>query len=169
MREIVQIEAIESRIFTLRGCKVILDKDIAEIYGVKPIRLREQVKRNKKRFPADFMFQLNEEELDFVVSHFAIPSKKYFGGTMPYVFTEYGAVMLASVLNTGRAVKMSIFVVRAFIRMREMLSSYKVLLDKINKIEKQIRKHDEKIGLIFDILREFLKPKPAVPEKKIGF
>ena len=111
MSNLVPVKVIAPRIFSIRSLKVMLDKDLAEIYGVKSIRLREQVKRNKRRFPKDFMFQLKEKELDFVVSQFAIPSRKYFGGHLPYVFTEHGAVMLASVLNSGRAVEMSIFVV----------------------------------------------------------
>ncbi|MEW5692993.1 MAG: ORF6N domain-containing protein [Candidatus Hydrogenedentota bacterium] len=162
------IERIVNRIFTIRNQKVILDKDLAFIYGVKPIRLREQVKRNIKRFPNDFMFRLNNQELELVVSQFAIPSRKYFGGSMPYVFTEHGAVMLASVLNSPRAIEMSIFVVRAFIKMREMLSSYKALFESIKELERQVKGHDEKIEIIFQALKELIEPDNK-PVKKIGF
>ncbi|MFH1958616.1 MAG: ORF6N domain-containing protein, partial [bacterium] len=104
MADLVPVEMIVSKIFFIRSQKVMLDKDLAELYGVKPIRLREQVKRNKKRFPEDFMIQLTQKELEFVVSHFAIPSKKYFGGYLPYAFTEQGVAMLSSVLNSERAI-----------------------------------------------------------------
>lgn len=93
MADLIPIADVANKILLIRGRRVILDKDIAELYGVKSIRLREQVKRNRKRFPSDFMFRLTKKELDEVVSHFAIPSKKYFGGHLPYVFTEHGAVM----------------------------------------------------------------------------
>jgi len=92
----------------MRSHKVLLDKHLAELYGVKPIRLREQVKRNINRFPKDFMFQLNKKETDFMVSHFAIPSRKHLGGSQPYVFTEQGVVMLSSVLNSERAIQANI-------------------------------------------------------------
>ena len=98
MPELIQTEVIENKIYVIRGHKVMLDKDLATLYGVKPIRLREQVKRNIKRFPDDFMFQLNEQGIDNMVSQKAIPHKKYFGGSLPYAFTEQGVAMLSSVL-----------------------------------------------------------------------
>jgi len=169
MSDLVPVEIIANKIFLIRGQKVMLDKALAELYGVKPIRLREQVKRNRKRFPKDFMIQLTQKELECVVSHFAIPSKKYFGGYLPYVFTEHGAVMLASVLNSERAVEMSIFVVRAFIKMRKMLSSYKNALRKIKKLEEHVKGHDEKIELIFRAIKELLEPPEPKKKARIGF
>jgi hypothetical protein len=105
MKSLIPAEVIERKIYLIRGHKVMLDKDLAVLYGVKPIRLREQVKRNIRRFPNDFMFQLDENEIDFMVSQNAIPSRKYLGGSQPYVFTEQGVAMLSSVLNSERAVQ----------------------------------------------------------------
>jgi len=99
MKALIPAEVIERKIYLMRGQKVMLDKDLAVLYGVKPIRLREQVKRNIRRFPDDFMFQLNEKEIDFMVSQNAIPSRKYLGGSQPYVFTEQGVAMLSSYFN----------------------------------------------------------------------
>ncbi len=113
MKEIVPIEVIQQKIFLIRGQKVMFDKDLAALYKVKPIRLREQVKRNRKRFPQDFMFQLNEQEIDFMVSQNAIPSRKYLGGHRPYVFTEQGIAMRSIVLNSERAIQVNIQIMRA--------------------------------------------------------
>ncbi|MDW8056507.1 MAG: ORF6N domain-containing protein [Elusimicrobiota bacterium] len=166
--EIVPIEYIQNRIYIIRGQKVMLDKDLADIYGVKPIRLREQVKRNKDRFPEDFMFQLTDEEVDFMVSQNAIPSKKYLGGHNPYVFTEHGAVMLASVLNTPKAVQMSIFVVRAFVKLREILSTHKELAKKLEELERKIIKHDGEIKTLFEAIKQLMLPQEK-SKKRIGF
>ncbi len=162
---IIPEEIIERKIYLIRGHRVMLDKDIAELYGVKPIRLREQVKRNKERFPPDFMFQLTEKEVDLLVSHFAIPSKKHLGGYLPYAFTEHGALMLASVLNSERAVEVGIFVVRAFVKMREMLSTHKRLIERIDALEK---KYDQQFKVIFDAIKALVES-PAKEKKKIGF
>jgi len=167
--KLVEERNVEDKIFILRGKKVMLDKDLALLYGVKPIRLREQVKRNIERFPKDFMFRVTNKELEYLVSHFAIPSKKYFGGYLPYVFTELGAVMLASVLNSKRAIDMSIFVVRAFIKMRKIISSYKDILKKLNEFEKKIKEHDEKIEIVFKVIKEMLIPQEVKKKKRIGF
>ncbi|MCS7151001.1 MAG: ORF6N domain-containing protein [Endomicrobia bacterium] len=166
--EIVPIEYIQNRIYIIRGQKVMLDKDLADIYGVKPIRLREQVKRNKDRFPEDFMFQLTDEEVDFMVSQNAIPSKKYLGGHNPYVFTEHGAVMLASVLNTPKAVQMSIFVVRAFVKLREILSTHKELAKKLEELERKVIKHDGEIKTLFEAIKQLMLPQEK-SKKRIGF
>jgi hypothetical protein len=121
MKELISVEIIESKIYLIRGHKVMLDKDLAVLYGVKPIRLREQVKRNLVRFPGDFMFQLSEEEIDVMVSQNAIPSRKHLGGYNPYVFTEQGVAMLATVLNSERAVQANIQIMRTFVRLRRCL------------------------------------------------
>ena len=118
---IVQQEVIRNKIFLLRGVKVMLDKDLAVLYGVKPIRLREQVKRNIRRFPPDFMFQLNTKETDVMVSQNAIPSKKHLGGYLPYAFTEHGILMLSSVLNSERAVEVNIQIMRTFTKLRQLM------------------------------------------------
>ncbi|MFA6144233.1 MAG: ORF6N domain-containing protein [Sulfuricurvum sp.] len=128
---------IQSKIYTLRDTQVMLDKDLATLYGVKPIRLREQVKRNIERFPDDFMFELNEQEIDFMVSQNAIPSKQHLGGAKPYVFTEQGVSMLSSVLRTDMAVQMSIQIVRAFVKMKKFILNNANLFEKIEQIEKR--------------------------------
>lgn len=168
MEAIVPIEAVERRIYLIRGHKVMLDKDLAELYGVKPIRLREQVKRNMKRFPDDFMFQLNEQEIDIMVSQNAIPSRKHLGGYQPYVFTEQGVAMLATVLNSERAILANIAIMRAFVKLREILSTHKELAHKLAQIERKMEKHDDEIKVIFNAIRQLMAP-PETKKKKIGF
>jgi len=161
-------KTIENKIFLLRGLRVMLDRDIAELYGVKPIRLREQVKRNKKRFPEDFMFQLTKEEADILVSQNAIPSKKHLGGYLPYAFTEQGVAMLSSVLNSERAIQVNIQIMRTFTKLRELLVTHKDLQRKIEDMES---KYDEQFKIVFEAIRQLLEPPPA-PEKskrRIGF
>jgi len=125
---IVQEEYIKDRIFLLRNQKVMIDKDLAALYGVKPIRLREQVKRNIDRFPEKFMFQLTNDEVNFLVSQNAIPSKRSLGGYNPYAFSEYGVLMLANVLKSSRALQMSIRIIEVFVKMREMLIFHKDII-----------------------------------------
>lgn len=162
---IVRAHRIEEKIFIIHGQRVMLDKDLAELYGVKARRLREQVKRNKEKFPLDFMFQLTEIEVRSMVSQNATPSKSYFGGHLPYAFTEHGALMLSSVLNSKRAAEISIFIVRAFIKMREMLSANKDLILKIDNMEK---KYDKQFKIVFDAIRALIY-KPIKKTGKIGF
>jgi hypothetical protein len=166
--QLVPIERIENQIYLIRGQKVMLDRDLAELYGVKPIRLREQVKRNRNRFPDDFMFQLTEDEVKFMVSQNAIPSRKHLGGFLPYAFTEHGTLMLSSILNSARAVEIGIFVVRAFVKLRQILSSHKDLAQKLNELEKRIQKHDVEIYSIFKAIRK-LMAEPEKPKRRIGF
>ena len=158
-------ERIISRIFLFRGTKVMLDKDLAILYGVKPIRLREQVKRNIKRFPKDFMFQLNKQEIDFMVSQNAIPSRKYLGGYLPYVFTEQGVAMLSSVLNSERAVQVNIQIIRTFTKLKELLTTNKKIREKIESME---RKYDKQLKDIFEVLKRLLIEEEK-PKKRIGF
>ncbi len=129
-KKIVPREIIQSKIFIIREKKVMLDKDLALLYGIKPIRLREQVKRNLKRFPSDFMFQLTENEVDVMVSHFAIPSRKHLGGHLPYAFTEQGVLMLSSVLNSEKAIQINIQIMRAFNKLRELMIEHRDLREK---------------------------------------
>jgi hypothetical protein len=166
---IVPVERIESRILLVRGHKVILDSDLAELYGVTTKRLNEQVKRNHERFPGDFMFQLTFEEAKSLRSQFATSSQRHGGRRYrPYVFTEHGAIMAAGVLNTHRAIEVSVYVVRAFVKLREMLRAHKELARKLAELEKRIEGHDEEIVALFEAIRQLMEP-PAKSTKRIGF
>jgi len=161
-------EVLTNKIYQIRGHKVMLDRDLAELYGVKAIRLREQVKRNKERFPENFMFQLTEMEVEYMVSHFAIPSKQHLGGYLPYAFTEHGVLMLANVLKSDRAITTSIRIIEIFVKLREALLTHKDILLKLEQLEKRAVRQDGDIKLIFKYLRELLNPKTS-PIRKIGF
>ena len=161
-------EVIMSKIYVVREQKVMLDRDLAELYDVKAIRLREQVKRNADKFPQHFMLQLTEEETDSIVSQNAIPSKQHLGGTLPYVFTEHGVLQLANVLSSGRATQMSIKIIEVFVKMREMLLTHKDLLLEMEVIRKKVAGQDEKINLIFNYLKQFIKEEET-PRKQIGY
>jgi len=160
--------AIVNCIIELRGQKVILDKDIADLYGVKAKRLREQVRRNHLRFPANFMFQLNENEVDQMVSHFAIPSKSYFGGTLPYAFTEHGILMLANVIRSDRAIQISIRIIELFVQMREMFLLSSDVRSELDIIKRRVDVQDVNIKKVFDYLDAFLR-KNQVPREQIGY
>ena len=166
---IVPVERIESLILLMRGHKVMLDSDLAELYGVTTKRLNEQVKRNQERFPGDFMFQLTTEETNALRSQTAT-SKRERGGRRyrPYAFTEHGAIMAASVLNSHRAIEVSVYVVRAFVKLREMLRTRKELARKLAELEKRIEGHDEEIVAPFEAIRQLMEP-PEKPSKRIGF
>jgi len=142
-----------------------LDKDLAELYQVKPIALRQQVKRNLERFPADFMFQLTSEEMEGMVSQFVIPSPKFFGGHLPYAFTEQGVAMLSSVLNSQRAVCVNIQIMRTFTRLRKMLLSHEELRRKLEAMEQQ---YDHQFKVVFEAIKQLLESGDQ-PKKKIGF
>jgi hypothetical protein len=162
------VEHVERTILTIRGQKVILDADLANLYGVTTKRLNQQVRRNSDRFPEDFLFQLTAKEKTEVVANCDHLSNLKFSPALPLAFTEHGAIMAASVLNTQQAIEASIFVVRAFVRLREMLMAHKDLARKLKELEKRLEKHDEDIGLIFEAIRELMSP-PDAPPKKIGF
>jgi hypothetical protein len=166
-------EVIMSKIYLIRGMKVMLDRDLSELYGVKAIRLREQVKRNIDRFPDNFMFRLTDEEADFLVSQNAIPDKRHLGGHLPYVFTEHGLLMLANVLKSEKAIKVSIRIIEIFINIREMMLNHKDILIKMEKIEHLVIEHDDKISLIFEYLKQLEQAKQQEEEqrnrRKIGF
>jgi len=161
-------EMVMNKIYLIRGQKVMLDKDLAELYDIKPIRLREQVKRNNSRFPENFMFQLSEKEVNTMVSQNAIPSRKHLGGYLPYAFTEHGVLMLANVLRSERAIQVSIRIIEIFVKIRETLLAHKDILLQLEKIEKKLAGHDEDIILIFGYLKQLLNP-PQLPRRKIGF
>jgi hypothetical protein len=131
---ILSDEVVLSKIYYVRGYKIMLDKDLAEMYGVQPIRLREQVKRNADRFPDKFMFQLTENEVDSMVSQIAIPSKQRLGGHLPYAFTEHGVLMLASILRSKIAMRVSVRIIETFVKMREMLSVHSDILLKLERL-----------------------------------
>ena len=150
-------EILMSKIFYIRNQKVMLDRDLADLYGVQAIRLREQVKRNSLRFPSNFMFQLNKNEVELMVSQNAIPSKSNLGGYLPYVFTEHGVLMLANVLKSEKAMQVSIRIIEIFVKLREMLFTHKDILIQLEKIEKKITEHDEGIKVIFQYLKELLE------------
>ena len=161
-------EVVMSKIYQIRGVKVMLDRDLAELYGVKAIRLREQVKRNQERFPDNFMFQLTELEVEKMVSQNAIPSRQHLGGYLPYAFTEHGVLMLANVLKSEQAIRMSIRIIEIFVKLREVLLTHKDILLKLQQLEKSAVRQDGDIKLIFKYLRKLLNPKTR-PLRKIGF
>jgi len=168
---IVSLEHVVSRIFLIRGQKVMLDADLADLYGVTTKRLNEQVKRNIDRFPSDFMFQMNVKEHDSLRSQFATlkhgrgQHRKY----LPYVFTEHGAIMAASVLDSERAVQISIYVVRAFVQLREMLSSNKALARKLNELERKLTTHDHAITELIEAIHQIMTPPEPKKKRPIGF
>jgi len=161
--------SVESRIFFLRHRRVILDTDLAALYGVPVKRLNQQVKRNQERFPSDFMFQLTRKEHKILRLQIAT-SKKGSGGRryLPNVFTEHGAIMAATVLNSERAVQMSVFVVRAFVRLREVLATNRRLASKVDELEKRMESHDDTIQDLIDAIRELMTPEEE-PRERIGF
>ena len=140
---------IKNKIYTIRGLQIMLDRDLAELYNVKAIRLREQIKRNPKRFPADFMFQLNDKEIDYLLSQNAIPSRKHLGGSLPLAFTEQGVASLSSVLTNDKAIQVNIQIMRAFVAMRKFLLTNAQLFQKIYKTEQKLLEHDDKFEKIF--------------------
>lgn len=146
-----------------------LDRDLAYLYGVKARALRQQVKRNKECFPVDFMFKLTEEEVNSMVSQNVTPSRKYLGGYLPYAFTEQGVAMLSGILHSKRAVQVNIAIMRAFVKLRQILSTHKEFADKLNELERKVEKHDVDIGVVFKAIRQLMEPPPEPPRRKIGF
>jgi hypothetical protein len=158
---------VDSRIFVLRQRKMILDKDLAELYGVTVKRLNQQVNRNRERFPTDFLFQLTAKEHETLRLQFAT-SKRGGRRYLPYAFTEHGAIMAATVLNSERAVEMSIFVVRAFVRLREMVSNNQHIVAKLDELENRLEKHDGDIQELIEAIKELMIP-PNPSGRRIGF
>jgi hypothetical protein len=165
----IPTDSVESRILTIRGQKVILDADLAALYGVTTKRLNEQVKRNAKRFPVDFVFRLTPLEKKEVVANCDHLFELKFSPVLPYAFTENGAVMAANVLNSPEAVRMSVFVVRAFIRMREMLSGSKELAKELQKLESKLTERlDVHETAIVDVLRRIMRLLDPLPSDRLG-
>ncbi len=166
MAQLIPIEMIQSKIVLIRDVKVLLDRNLAEMYVVETRVLKQQVRRNSSRFPTDFMFELTEEEVEFLVSQNVIPSKRTLGGAKPMAFTEQGVAMLSSVLRSPRAVQVNIAVMRAFVEMRKVLSTHKELKEKIEAMEK---KYDKNFQIVFTAIKELMNPKPPEKKIKIGF
>jgi hypothetical protein len=165
---LIPLERIATTILVIRGEKVILDADLALLYGVTTKRLNEQVKRNRKRFPEDFMFQLTKSEKDEVVANCDHLQNLKFSRALPHAFTEHGAIMAANILNSGRAIEASVQVVRAFVRLRNLVSSQKEIATHLGKIESRLGKHDQEIDLIFKAIRQLVNT-PKTKSKQIGF
>jgi hypothetical protein len=155
--------SIQRKIYLIRDVQIMLDRDLAELYHVKAIRLREQVKRNIKRFPPEFMFQITEDEVDFMVSQNAIPSKQHLGGALPYVFTEQGVAMLSAVLKSETAVKMSIQIMSAFIAMRRFLVENAGVFQRLDKLELKQIETNQKFEQVFNAMQsKELEPKQGI-------
>jgi hypothetical protein len=165
--EIIPTAVIEQKIYLMRGQKVMLDADLAELYGVETFNLNKAVKRNVDRFPEDFMFQLTKEEADSLRFQIGMSKASGRGGRryLPYAFTEQGVAMLSSVLKSKRAVQVNITIMRAFMKLREMIVSHKDLAHRLNDVEK---KYDQQFRIVFDAIRELMAP-PVKPQRKIGF
>ena len=163
-------ELILNKIYVIRGTSVMLDRDLADLYNVKAIRLREQVKRNRDKFPGNFMFQLNQEEVEVLVSQNAIPSIQHLGGSLPFVFTEHGILQLANVLKSKTATQISIQIIEIFVQMRKTLVDTTLLKLEIEKIKLHIKDQDNNVQELFTYLDELIKEqqKPG-PKKRIGF
>ena len=165
---LIPVERIERLILVIRGQRVMLGADLAKLYGVSTKRLNEQVKRNRTRFPERFMFQLTAAEKAEVVANCDHLRNLKFSPVLPNAFTEHGAIMAATVLNTSRAIQISIYVVEAFVRLRELLSSNRELANKLAELERRVANHDEHIQAIFEAIRQLLSPL-GPPRREIGF
>ena len=166
MKRALVVREVERRILLLRGQNVILDFDLAELYRVETRALKQAVRRNRDRFPADFMFELTAGETKTLVSQTVIPTRGKFGGAVPMAFTEQGVAMLSSVLRSRRAVQVNIAIMRAFVRLREMLMSNADLARKLLALE---GKYDAQFKIVFDAIRELMEEPPPPPKKQIGF
>jgi hypothetical protein len=166
----VPVEVIKGKIYLIRGQKVLLDNDLAEMYGVETASLNRAVKRNINRFPQDFMFQLTVVESSALRCQIGISKPEGRGGRryLPNVFTEQGVAMLSSVLHSGRAVQVNIAIMRAFVQMRELAASNREIARKLDELEKKYDKHDKQFMVVFDAIRSLVAP-PAAKKRKIGF
>ena len=162
---VIPTEKIERRIYLIRGHKVMLSTDLAELYGVEPKVLVQAVKRNIERFPEDFMLQLTKEEFEILKSQIVTSSWGGIRRATPYAFTEQGVAMLSSVLRSRQAVQVNIAIMRAFVKLREILSTHKALAEKLTELEERVSKHDKEIHAIFDVIRRLMAP----PTHAIGF
>ena len=168
-KAIIPVGSIQQRILEIRGVKTIVDADLAKFYGVETKRLNEQVKRNPERFPEDFMFQLSPEEKAELVAKCDHLSNIKYSSYLPYAFTEHGAIMAASVLNTKRAAEVSVFVVRAFVALRQSVQEYKEIMQRLADLEIQSFSHGQNIKAIIKAIGKLAEPKPVPEQRKIGF
>jgi hypothetical protein len=169
-KAIIPIGQIEQRILLIRGERVMLDADLAMLYGVPTRVLNQAVRRNLKRFPQDFMFKLTQPEKDQVITICDHLKNLKYAKALPNAFTEHGAIMAANVLNTEKAIQISVFVVRAFVKLREMLSTHKELAHKLAALERKLQNHDESIRSLVVAIRQLMRPsEPEPPKKRIGF
>jgi hypothetical protein len=169
MGEVILHDVIERKIYLMRGQRVMLSMDLAKLYKISAKRLNEQVKRNVRRFPGDFMFQLTDSEHEILKSQIATSS---WGGARranPYAFTEQGVAMLSSVLNSERAIQVNIAIMRVFVKLKQILSTHKELAHKLKELESKVEKHDGEIRLIFQAIRDLMAPPLEKPKRKIGF
>lgn len=169
MTTLVPTDRVSRSILVIRGQKVMLDVDLAELYGVQTRALNQAVKRNRERFPDDFMFRLTREEKQEVITKCDHLGRLKFSPVLPYAFTEHGAPMLASVLNSQVAVHASIQIVRIFIRLREAVVSHKTLRRRLEALERKYDAHDAQIREIFDAIHTLMEPLPGVAKRRIGF
>jgi len=167
-KSVIPTENAINKILIIRNQKVILDRDLALLYKVETRALKQAVKRNIKRFPPDFMFVLFKKEIDLLVSQNVIPSKSYLGGANPMAFTEQGVAMLSSVLKSERAIEVNILIMRAFVKLREIISTHKKIEEKLKEIESKLKEHYDQIVQIIQVINQLITP-PASPKKKIGF
>ena len=168
-KALVKVGTIQQRILLIRGEKVIIDADLADAYGVPTRRLNEQVKRNRERFPEDFMFQLSADEKAEVIANCDHLDKLKFSKALPHAFTEHGAIMVASILNSPKAIEVSVFVVRAFVQLREVIAGHKELARKMAQIERKLGDHDEQIMVLVEAIKQLMDPKPPPKTRRIGF
>ena len=167
MNDIIRVEAISPMIHWIRGEKVILDRDLAVLYGVETRALKQAVKRNPERFPEDFMFELVENEVNILVSQTVIPSRSHFGGAIPMAFTEQGVAMLSSVLRSARAIEVNIAIMRTFVQLRRLMDSNRELAQRIEALEK---KYDEQFSVVFEAIKKLVAKDAATPpQRRIGF
>jgi phage regulator Rha-like protein len=164
----ISVQRIERLILVIRGNKVMLDTDLAELYGVETRVLKQAVRRNKKRFPDDFMFELTKEENQSLRSQSVILKRGKHSKYLPFAFTEEGVAMLSSVLNSERAIEVNIEIMRAFVRVREMLGAHRELATKLKELENRIQNHDEHIKTIFQAIQQLITPSEK-PRRRIGF
>ena len=165
---LVPTKLIQRKIIVLREEKVMIDRDLAELYGVETKQLKRAVRRNLHRFPSDFMFELSREEYNFLRSQFGTLKRGTHSKYLPMAFTEQGVAMLSSVLNSGRAIDVNIAIMRAFVQLRKISSSHKQLAQKLREIEARLEDHDESIDAIFEAIQQLMRPSEK-PRKPIGF
>src|SRR3989338_1667906 len=163
MRDLIPREQIEKSILLLRGQKVMLDADLANLYGVDARQLKRQVRRNRDRFPTDFMFELSKEEYDALRRHFGTLKRGEHSKYLPYAFTEQGVAMLSSVLRSKRAVRVNIRIMRAFVKLRELVGAHKELAGELAELERTVVSHDGHIQSLFQTIRQLMKPEPTKP------